>query len=66
MGNIKKDIEAINEYVEFERMMTGQDDELEDDEWMFGHDLNSHVWDTYFFNTITHFNYLINGWYLLF
>ncbi len=32
IANIKRDIAAINEYVEFERTLQGQDDELEDDE----------------------------------
>ena len=31
MGNILNEIKEINEYVEFERALQGQDDELEDD-----------------------------------
>ena len=33
MGNIMKEIQEINEHVEFERALQGQDDELEDEIW---------------------------------
>lgn len=32
-ANIRGEIEYINNLVEFERNMQGQDDELEDDQW---------------------------------
>ena len=35
LSTIKTEIEYINELIEYERSMNGQDDELDDEAWVF-------------------------------